>query len=79
MVLAASGLLGGATTPVGAHSRDGEVRLLLVVLAVVSGGSEHREQLQLAVYGCSIPVSLVGQGADVLVVVLCELQADSRG
>ena len=33
--------------------------------------------LEMAVYGCSTPVSLVGQGADVLVVVLGELQADS--
>ena len=76
--LAATGPLVEAAAPGRAHGSNSEVGLLLVVLGVNGGGGEHRQQLLVAVDGGSAPVGLVGQGADLLVVILGELQADCR-
>ena len=73
---AAAGLLGGSTASVGANSGDGEVGLLLTVLGVLGGCSEDGQRLLMAVDGGCAPVGLVGQGTDVLVVILGELEAD---
>ena len=78
-VLAASGPLVEAATPGRAHGGDGVVGLLLGVLGVVGGGCKHWQQLLVAVNGGGAPVGLVGQGADILVVILGELQADCSG
>ena len=76
-VWTAAGLLGGLTTPEGAHSSDREVGLLLTVLEILGGCSKDRKRLLMAVDGRCAPVGLVGQGADVLMVVFSELKADS--
>ena len=79
VALAATGPLVEAAAPGRAHSGDGVVGLLLCVLGVVGGGGEHRQQLLVAVNGGGAPVSLVGQGTNILVVILGELQADCSG
>ena len=76
-VWTAAGLLGGPTTPEGAHSCDGEVGLLLAVLEILGSCSKDGKQLLMVVDGRCAPVGLVGQGADVLMVVFSELKVDS--
>ena len=77
--MATAGPLGEAATIGRAHGGDRLVRLLLCVLAVVSSGGEDQQQLMVAVNGGGAPVGHVGQGANILVVVLSELQADCSG
>ena len=76
VVLATSGPLVEAATLGRAHGGDGVFGLLLGVLAVVGGDGEHWQQLLVAVNGGGSPVSLVGQGVDILVVVLGELKVN---